>query len=114
MGAPEVVFRKRYNQNIDTYSWAMIFWSCLALDRPFTNIDRKTHLRNVCELGHRPSLDGIYCNSGIQSLLEKSWHQNKRSRITMTEVCQELKQIEKDVERRMADVERRIDASSLQ
>jgi len=95
--APEVVFRKKYNKKIDTYSWAMILWSCLALGRPYPNMNRKTHLRNVCELGQRPSLDDCYCNSSIRSLLEKSWHQNIRSRLTMIEVCQELERIEKDL-----------------
>jgi len=104
--APEVIFRKRYNQKIDTYSWAMIFWSCLALDRPFTNINRRTHLRDVCQLGHRPSLENCYCNSSIRSLFEKSWHQNKQSRITMTEVCQALERIENDL------ILERIDESS--
>jgi len=91
--APEVAFSKHYNQKIDTYSWATVFWSCLSLTIPYPTTKRSEYLKNVCKLGERPPMKHKWPES-ICNLLENTWAQNPYDRLTMKEVCSELEQIE--------------------
>jgi len=95
--APEVALLKKYNQKVDTYSWALIFWYCLSLKKPYPKTTRGQHLEQVCQCGVRPALDDEWSDS-IQYLLEKSWAQNPYKRFTMLEVCAFLERIENELE----------------
>jgi len=94
--APEVALMEYYNQKVDTYSWAMIFWSCLALAKPYKNTSRKKHLIDVCRHGKRPMLQDDW-HFRIRRLLEKSWAHELSDRIMMVEVCRYLQQIEAEI-----------------
>mmetsp|Transcript_25054 Transcript_25054/g.41569 ORF Transcript_25054/g.41569 Transcript_25054/m.41569 type:complete len:413 (-) Transcript_25054:666-1904(-) len=95
--APEVALSQEYNQKVDTYSWSMIYWQCLSLEKPYAEMSRSTHKRLVCRLGERPPLSDDMPES-IQKLLKRSWAQSMHTRITMTEVCAYLERTEKELE----------------
>lgn len=95
--APEVALSKRYNQKVDTYSWAHLFWSCLALTKPYINMTRNAYLVNVCKHGQRPAFESEWPKS-ICKLLNRSWAQDPFDRITMIEVCAHLDRIEKELQ----------------
>merc|ERR1712048_423933 len=44
--APENALMRNYNQKVDVYSWALIFWSCLTLEKPYEKMTRNTYLNN--------------------------------------------------------------------
>lgn len=95
--APEVALCRQYNQKVDTYSWAILFWQCLSLEKPYAEMSRSMHQQLVCSLGRRPTLTQDMPLS-IQKLLKRSWAQSIYSRLTMTEVCAYLERIEKELE----------------
>lgn len=43
--APELVKHERYNSKVDIYSWAILSWEVLAIDKPFTGIAESTFLK---------------------------------------------------------------------
>lgn len=100
--APECAYSKPYNQKVDTYSWAQLFWSCLALKKPHENMTRTIYLTNVCRHGERPALDSCWPNS-VQKLLQKSWAHDPFIRLTMLEVCAYLERIEEELSPRPTD-----------
>lgn len=83
--APEVILSCKYNQKVDTYSWAMLYWQCLTLTKPYAVMDQNTHLKNVCKLGERPPMKNTWPES-IRYLLKKSWEHDPQNRLTMLEV----------------------------
>mmetsp|Transcript_25053 Transcript_25053/g.41565 ORF Transcript_25053/g.41565 Transcript_25053/m.41565 type:complete len:418 (-) Transcript_25053:666-1919(-) len=95
--APEVALSREYNQKVDTYSWSMLYWQCLSLEKPYAEMSRSTHQQLVCRIGERPSLSDDMPES-IQKLLKRSWAQSMHTRITMTEVCAYLERTEKELE----------------
>lgn len=95
--APEVALSREYNQKVDTYSWSVIFWQCLTLQKPYAEMSRATHNQLVCRVGERPALSEDLPGS-IQRLLKRSWAQSMYTRLTLTEVCAYLERIEKELE----------------
>jgi serine/threonine protein kinase len=95
--APEVALSREYNQKVDTYSWSVLYWQCLTLQKPYAEMSRSTHHQSVCRFGERPALSEDMPGS-IQSLLKKSWAQSMDTRLTLTEVCAYLERIEKELE----------------
>jgi len=82
--APEVILFCNYNQKVDTYSWAMLYWQCLTLTKPYEGMDENTHLTNVCRLAKRPPMKKEWPES-IRYLLKKSWEHDPHNRLTMLE-----------------------------
>jgi len=95
--APECALSKLYNQKVDTYSWALLFWSCLTLEMPYTNMSRQRHVKKVCLLGQRPELLNDDWPESICYLLKQSWAQNVSKRYTMSKVYTTIARIEKDL-----------------
>lgn len=96
--APEVALHQAYNQKADTYSWAVLYWSCLTLGTPYASMNRATHTSLVCRLGERPKLTNDMPKS-IQLLLKRAWAQHLSTRLTILEVCAHLERIEDELSR---------------
>lgn len=94
--APEVALSQSYNQKVDTYSWAMLYWRCLTLERPYGVMARSVHLSLVCRLGQRPQVSDEWPIS-LQRLLRRAWAPDMYIRATMMEVCAYLERIEKEL-----------------
>lgn len=113
--APEVALAKPYNQKVDCYSWAMLFWSCLSMEKPYYDLSRAGHLTLVCKRGERPQTTGL--PEDIERVLVKAWDQRIRSRFTMSEVCGYLRRIEKrlldDLGQKTVKVQKKSVASRL-
>lgn len=43
--APELVKHEPYNSKVDIYSWAILSWEILAIDRPYKGIDESTFVK---------------------------------------------------------------------
>lgn len=93
--APEVALCKSYNQKVDTYSWSLLYWQCLTLEKPYKEFNKPSHLLKVCKLGRRPSLTGI--PDGIRALLQNSWDQSVRKRFTIAQVCAEMDRVQENL-----------------
>mmetsp|Transcript_22141 Transcript_22141/g.33468 ORF Transcript_22141/g.33468 Transcript_22141/m.33468 type:complete len:369 (+) Transcript_22141:47-1153(+) len=90
--APECAISKQYNQKVDSYSWGLLFWNCLVLDRPYEGMSRSDHRQQVCFRKERPQLDDSWPES-IKNLLQKSWAHSLRARYTMSKICTDMEQI---------------------
>lgn len=43
--APELVRHQPYNAKADIYSWAVLSWEILAVNRPYSTVDERTFLK---------------------------------------------------------------------
>ena len=83
--AVEIVNTAFYNDKADVYSWAMVFWEMLSLERPYTSYSVEDHTRRVCQGGERPRLHKHW-PLPIQNLLQHSWTTSIPDRLSMKEV----------------------------
>jgi len=100
--APELVNSRTYNLKADVYSWAFLFHEMIALERPFDEFTVEEHKEFVCEIGQRPSLADHGMPGGLQTLLRFAWEQDPTQRLTMRQVCQQLKPIVEVLEAKQA------------
>jgi serine/threonine protein kinase len=93
--APEVAMGRAYNQKVDVYSWAILFWECITLEKPFDKMTRSMHKSLVCNLGLRPKLSDDM-PAKIKNILRNAWTEKSQSRWNMVDICAYLNHIESD------------------
>merc|ERR1711935_1331258 len=90
--APEVATNKPYGVSADGYSWAMVSYEILSLEKPFDGWTREMHANLVCLQGQRP--DMVHCNEPIpveaQVLLQRSWHANPTTRPALSQIMNQV------------------------
>ena len=89
--SPECIVGHIYNQSVDCYSWAMVFYEMLSLQKPFASYNREVHRVVVCEHQERPCLESTDENipRDAQLLLHRAWAQDPSDRPTMDELCRD-------------------------
>jgi hypothetical protein len=87
--SPEMILGKGYNQKVDCYSWSMVFYEMLSLQKPYSSHNREIHRILVCENKERPYLtaDIPLC---ARDLLQRAWAQDHEERPSMKQIHQEL------------------------
>jgi serine/threonine protein kinase len=96
--APEMIVGRGYNQKIDCYSWAMILYEMITLQKPFATYDRYMHKVLVCENADRPELS-LKLPLSARNLLHRAWAQQPWDRPPMVEICSELENMIECAER---------------
>jgi serine/threonine protein kinase len=92
--AVEIIKTSKYNEKADVYSWSMLLWEMLSLQKPFETYSVEEHRVLVCEQGQRPPLqvNGNNNNSSkcmlplptsIQHLLQQTWCESIPQRLSM-------------------------------
>ena len=98
--AVEVACHHAYNVSADVYSWAMVSYEVLRLQKPFAGWTRDMHSNLVCGRGVRPELvsrDNLFSLSpSLRSLLEAAWCQHAHRRPCMLTVCHKMQQLEQE------------------
>lgn len=92
--APEVLGSGRYNQKVDCYSFAMVLYELLTLNKPFhaaANINVFREL--ICHHKARPPLEFSDIPTSIQDLIRHAWDDNVYDRWTMRKTCDRLEEI---------------------
>ncbi len=46
--APEVVRHEPYNTKADVYSWAVLSWEMLAVEKPYDGVTESTFVKVTC------------------------------------------------------------------
>ncbi|KAL3912828.1 MAG: hypothetical protein SGILL_006733 [Bacillariaceae sp.] len=87
--APEMIMSRGYNQKVDSYSWAMVFFEMLCLEKPYSSYNRETHKILVCENRDRPCPTAEVPHAA-HKLLEAAWTQDSGDRLSMVEIHSEL------------------------
>lgn len=89
--APEVAMHQPYNIPADVYSWAIVSYEMLSLQKPFDGWTREMHASIVCAQGVRPNTN---CSPAIpldiRVLLEGGWHAQPTSRPTIPQILAQL------------------------
>lgn len=102
--AVEVACHQAYNVSADVYSWAMVSYEILTLQKPFAGWTRDMHANLVCGRGARPELvssnnnnnNALALSSSERSLLEAAWCQHAYRRPCMATVGHKIMQLEKE------------------
>uniref|UniRef100_A0A7S4JDB6 Protein kinase domain-containing protein n=1 Tax=Odontella aurita TaxID=265563 RepID=A0A7S4JDB6_9STRA len=92
--APEVARARPYNLSVDSYSFGILLWEVLALEKPFMGFSEAKHTQMVVEGGARPSIDRNGAHShwpvGVQNMMELCWAGEWRDRPTFVRIVNVL------------------------
>jgi len=97
--APECLQSQPYNKKVDTYSWAILFWMCLTLEKAYEDMDAVEHRELICIGEERPPLDEDWPRD-LQMLLQNCWRKSIDDRWSMSQAGAALESIQEDRMRR--------------
>lgn len=87
--APEVALGKPYNQSVDVYSFAVVFWQILTGELPFQSYSRKVYMERVV-LGHQRPSCPRHWPGRLRILLNQCWHPQASKRPSFEHVLFEI------------------------
>ena len=90
--APEVALNQAYNVSSDVYSWAIVSFELLSLEKPFDGWTRDLHADLVCNRGLRPEMINTLhpISTDMKIILEQAWNPIPSNRITMSQIGVQL------------------------
>jgi serine/threonine protein kinase len=88
--APEIAREEPYNMTCDVYSFAVLFWQMLALEKPFSNYGISDIKSRVYNGESRPKVDDSWAVP-IKLLLEKSWASDWKERYQFKDITPVLR-----------------------
>lgn len=94
--APELVKHEPYNAKADVYSWAVISWEILAVNRPYAFMNETKFVARVILKGERPPLQKEWPEC-LRVLLASAWSPDLTARPTAEEVVVALRAIKADL-----------------
>jgi serine/threonine protein kinase len=111
--APEVATNQAYGISADVYSWAMVSYEMLALEKPFDGWTREMHANIVCMQGRRP--DTIGCSQPIpmemQIILDHAWNANPAARPTLAQCLTQLEFLKEQQLRKVQEQQFQLEVS---
>mmetsp|Transcript_1990 Transcript_1990/g.3642 ORF Transcript_1990/g.3642 Transcript_1990/m.3642 type:complete len:584 (-) Transcript_1990:176-1927(-) len=96
--SPEMIVGRGYNQKVDCYSWAMVFYEMLSLQKPYASYNREVHRILVCENKERP-YPPVDISSSVRDLLQEAWAHDPCERPSMQDVYDQLGPMVESAER---------------
>lgn len=90
--APEVATNQAYNVSSDVYSWAIVSYELLSLEKPFDGWTRDLHSELVCIRGVRPETTNTLhpISPDMKLILEQAWNPIPSNRGTMSQIGAQL------------------------
>lgn len=89
--APEVSIGEPYNLSADIYSFAILFWELVALEKAFGKLSQEEHKKTVIHGNDRPPLRREW-RQPICAILESCWKRNPRERINAKDLYVKLRE----------------------
>ena len=89
--APEVALGHPYNLSADIYSFSILFWELVALEKAFGKLSQEEHRENVIKKNDRPPLKREW-RPAIQYILQNCWKRNPRERTSAKDLYALLKE----------------------
>lgn len=97
--APEVLQFGRYNRKADCYSFAMVLYETLTLNKPFHSVGNIEIFRQLlCQHKARPPLEYSDVPPQLQDLIRHSWDDNVRERWNMRKIHERLQEISRELD----------------
>lgn len=87
---PEVFKSVPYNYSCDVYSFSILLWEMMALERAFSGYGLKKHQERVLLGGHRPPVNEKW-PPAVLDILQRGWLEDTSSRPTMASITQILR-----------------------
>ena len=87
--APEVFRHEDYNETVDVYSYAMIFYYLLKGKPPWANVNGMVAVKKAALEADRPIVPREW-DLRLSSLLQECWDENRRSRPTFMRILEVL------------------------
>lgn len=95
----EVLSTRCYNAKADVYSWAMVSYELLTLQKPFSVGSIEQHRKAVCDRAQRPPLHHLrWLSTGVKEILQHSWDVNVLKRWHMRDAKNALDGIISELE----------------
>jgi serine/threonine protein kinase len=88
--APEVASCQPYNHKSEVYSFAIVFWQMLALQRPFDAVTAEAFEEEVCLKKVRPRVNEKKWPAPVCSLLVRCWDPDPATRPETCEVVDRM------------------------
>lgn len=83
--APEVALGEPYDQRVDSYSFAILFWQICSLQTPYAGFTPRSHADKVVRQGHRPRIERSWPQSWAD-MMNRSWNSVKLERPDFDEI----------------------------
>ncbi len=98
--APEVMNEEPYNEKVDIYGFGMVLWEMVTNEIPFSEMNHMALLRAVALQKKHPPLPPASVDHPQQllSLIERCWHSDPTSWMSLDEILDTLLQIEKSTQ----------------
>jgi serine/threonine protein kinase len=96
--SPECGLTGKYNLKTDVYSFAILFYEMLSLERPFLAIKKSQHEQVVFRSGLRPRLNEPWPKP-IKNILKNSWSADIKSRPSISQVHDVIMQTVEELDR---------------
>jgi serine/threonine protein kinase len=88
--SPEIARNEHYGFASDVYSFSILLWEIVTLDKPFDSIKSLPQFNDeVVRRHHRPPLKKVH-SLGLRTLLQQCWHRDQNQRPTFKQVQQVL------------------------
>jgi serine/threonine protein kinase len=94
--APEVYRHEDYNETVDVYSFAMIFFYLLIGRPPWPTLPGLEAVSKAALEGDRPNIPRDV-DGRLQALLKECWDDNRRARPSFSRIISTLAVYQKDV-----------------
>lgn len=89
--APEVYLNEPYNETADAYSFGIMCWQILAIEKPYAHcLSENQMVRSVFEKGNRPVPNEVWGDS-ICQMLRATFSRNLTDRPTMADISEKLR-----------------------
>jgi serine/threonine protein kinase len=93
--AVEVIRKQPYNLKADVFSYSILLWEIIALQKPYEGLLGQQVKESVSVYGERPTVPRSW-PSEIRKLCRNGWSESISTRPTMDEVCKVLEKASKD------------------
>jgi len=91
--APEVAAYEAYNELADVYSFSIVLWEIVTLEKPYKNLNCKEWFQQVVVEGVRPDIDE-YWPTKLQYLLKCCWSKEINERPSFDVIIDALEEIQ--------------------
>lgn len=87
---------KSFSKSVDSYALGVVLWELFSGEIPFSRYDI-AEIRNRVLSGKRPIIPSYGFSPRLARLIERAWSQNPLDRPTITEIVDELLELEKEM-----------------
>lgn len=91
--APEVAQGEKYNHHCDVYSFTLLLWEMLTLQRPYDDFPSpEAFLKKVAKQKKRPKIPRWWPQS-LKQVVKTGWHEEQRRRPEVEDFSSQLKEL---------------------